>query len=128
MILLGRVFEIQVNTSCVNHSISKWPLDFILSNNNITLLLAAAAVSFSSSWLSMTFYTLTLFFIPMELMPITTRRKTSALYHWLNGFSNLPCGLYSLHMLLSFFSFLQTSGLNSMLTGLLQPMEAYLET
>ena len=100
-----------------------------LSNNNITLLLAAAAVSFSSSssWPSMTFYTLlnTLFFIPMEPMPTTptTTIKTSSLYHWLNGFSGLPCGLYSLHGLFSYISFQQTLGLDSMMTGLMQPVE-----
>ncbi|KAM4126259.1 hypothetical protein ACB094_01G374400 [Castanea mollissima] len=75
----------------------------------------------------MTFYTLlnTLFFIPMELMPTTptTTIKTSSLYHWLNGFSKLPCGLYSFHGLFSYFSFLQTLGLDSMMTGLMQPVE-----
>jgi hypothetical protein len=85
--------------------------------------------SFSDySWPWMIFTLLNnLFFFPMamEFMPTTTT-PPSTLYHWPNGFSSSPCGLYSLHGLLSFFSFLQTSGPGFMMTGLMLPVEAYL--
>ncbi|KAG6652344.1 hypothetical protein CIPAW_05G000100 [Carya illinoinensis] len=63
-------------------------------------------------------------FFPTEVMITSTRsRKHAYSYHWPNGFSNSLCGSCSLHGLLSFFSFPQTSGPASTMSGSVLPVE-----